>query len=295
MATKSPKAARQLSGAVQTVRILLRPKNRGPVLTVIVVVGTIAGLIVAWNKWGAPTTKSPEYVVTPDKIVVTPQPTWIHADVKSAVVQTANLGRLDLRDVKLVEEVSRAFALHAWVAKVRRVQKRFPAQVLVELEYRRPVAAVEVVSQGQPGLLFVDAEGVLLPSEDFTSSQSQDYLRISVGSMNPAGLYGEPWGDEEQRVAGAARIAAAWGERFSAAGLYRIVAAEGISGQVSYELRTAGETRVIWGAAPGSESSAEPSAEQKIAALLEYIADKGPLDRASGEPLIDLRTLAAGR
>jgi hypothetical protein len=293
MATKAPKAARQLSSGVQTVRMLLRPQVRGPALTALVVLAAIVGVNMAWHEWGAPATLSAEYVVTPDKIAITPLPAWIHADVKAEVVQAANLNRLDLRDAKLVEEVSRAFALHAWVAKVCRVEKQFPAQVHVELEYRRPVAAVEVTDRGQPGLLFVDAQGVLLPSADFASNQGKDYLRIAVGSGSPAG-YGMPWGDEDQRVAGAARIAAAWGDRFQAAGLYRIVAAAA-SGQLTYELRTPGETRVVWGAAPGRESAAEPSAEQMIAALLAYIADKGPLDRPTGERLIDLRKLAAGR
>jgi hypothetical protein len=292
MATKSPKAPRQIPGAVRAVRLLLRPQHRGLVLAAAVVLAAIAGFIVAWNQWGAPSTDSPEYAVTPEKIVVTPQPAWIHADVKAQVVQAANLSRLDLRDRTLVEEVSRAFALHAWVAKVRRVEKRFPAQVLVDLDYRRPVAAVEITSQGKPGLLFVDAEGVLLPSDDFAQNQAKDYLRIAAGNSTPAGVYGAPWGGEGERVAAAARIAAAWGDRFQSAGLYRIVASEGAAGQVTFELRTPGETRVIWGAAPGRETTAEPSAEQKIAALLDYISDKGPLDRADGERLLDVRKLA---
>jgi hypothetical protein len=274
--------------------MLLRPQVRGPVLTALVMLAAIVGVNRAWQEWGAPATLSHDYVVTPDRIAITPLPTWIHADVKAEVVQAANLNRLELRDAKLVEEVSRAFALHAWVAKVGRVEKRFPAQVHVELEYRRPVAAVEVTDRGKPGLLFVDDQGVLLPSADFASNQGQDYLRIAVGNSSPAG-YGMPWGDDGQRVAGAARIAAAWGDRFHAADLYRIVVNEDAGGQLTYELRTPGETRVVWGAAPGREATAEPSAEQKIAALLAHIADKGPLDRPAGDRLIDLRKLAAGR
>jgi hypothetical protein len=95
-------------------------------------------------------------------------------------------------------------------------------------------------------------------------------------------------------VAGAARIAAAWGDRFHRADLVRIVAAETIGGQREFELRTAGQTRVVWGASPGRESASEPTAEQKISALLDYIADKGPLDRDGGERLIDLRKLSSG-
>ena len=51
--------------------------------------------------------------------------------------------------------------------------------------------------------------------------------------------------------------------------------------------------RVIWGPAPGSESAREPSAEQKIAALEQYVHDKGPLERDGGPPLLDLRELAS--
>jgi hypothetical protein len=293
MGSKPPKPARQLSTGVQWLRIALRPQNRGPILAALVIVAAIAGLTVAWNKWGAPTTKSAEYVVTPDKIDVTPQPAWIHADVKADVVQVGKLTQLNLRDPQLVEEVARAFALHAWVAKVVRVTKEFPARVNVELEYRRPIAAVEITSQGQPGLLFVDAEGVLLPSEDFAQSQAKDFLRIAAGSSTPASVYGAPWGDE--RIAGAARVAQLWGDRFRQPGLVRMVAVEQPGGQIIYELRTAGETRVIWGPAPGREAAAEPAAEQKIAALLDYIADKGPLDRENGERLVDLRKLAGVR
>jgi hypothetical protein len=272
-------------------RILWRPQNRGPVLAAAVIVLSIVGLMIAWNRWGAPTTRGPEYVVTADKIKATPQPAWIHVDVKAEVVRAGNLSRLDLRDRHLVEQVSQAFALHAWIAKVVRVEKRFPAEVEVTVEYRRPVAAVELTPDGKRELLFVDGEGILLPSRDFAANQALDYLRISGIHSTPAGVYGSPWGDDS--VAGAARIASVWGDRFKKAGLYRILPSESASGQLSYELRTPGETRVLWGPTPGHEASSEPSAEQKIAALLDHIADKGALDRDGGERLIDLRTLAA--
>ena len=291
MGSTKPKPARPLPRAVQLTRILLRPQNRGPVLATVVVLGSIAGLVVGWQRWGAPATKAAEYLVTPDKIVISPRPAWIHADVKAEVVRAASLTRLDLRSPDLVEQVSRAFALHAWVAQVVRVQKQFPARVEVELEYRRPVAAVEITSGGAAGLLFIDQESVLLPSADFAQNQAQKFLRIAAGDSAPVGVYGSPWGD--QRIAGAARIAAAWGDRFLQAGLYRIVAAERM-GEVTYELRTQSEIRVIWGTAPGHETTAEPTPEQKIVALLAHITDKGPLDRSGGERLLDLRTLAAG-
>jgi hypothetical protein len=287
MSAKQPKAARSVPRAVQLARILVRPQYRGPLLAACVLLLATIGFAVAWNRWGAPATRGPDYVVTPDRISLTPQPAWIHANVKAEVVRSGSLSRLDLREPKLVEHIAEAFALHAWVAKVVRVEKRYPAQVTVEVEYRRPVAAVEITLGGRPELLFVDAAGILLPSADFAQNQAGDYLRIAGISGGPAGVYGAPWGDE--RVAGAARIAAAIGPRFKDAGLYRILPAQMSGGQITYELRTAGDTRVIWGAVPGRETASEPSAEQKLAALATLISDKGPLDRPGGERLIDLR------
>ena len=287
MIAKQPKAARSVPRAVQLARILARPQYRGPLLAGGVLLCAIVGFAVAWNRWGEPATKGPDYVVTPDRISLTPQPAWIHANVKAEVVRAGGLSRLDLREPKLVEQVAEAFALHAWVAKVVRVEKRFPAHVAVEVEYRRPVAAVEITLGGRRQLLFVDADSILLPSADFAQNQAGDYLRIAGVSGGPAGVYGAPWGDE--RVAGAARIAAAIGPRFKDAGLYRILPAEQSGGHITYELRTAGDTRVIWGAPPGREGAQEPSPEQKFAVLMTLIADKGPLDRPGGERLIDLR------
>ncbi|MDX1948706.1 MAG: hypothetical protein SFU86_25180 [Pirellulaceae bacterium] len=289
MGATKPKPARPLPRVVQISRILLRPHNRGPVLAAVIVLASIAGLVYAWQRWGVPATRSAEYVITADKVVVTPPPAWIHADVRSEVLRAASFDRLDLRSPDLVEKLARAFALHAWVARVVRVQKEYPARVSVELEYRRPVAAVEITTRGEAGLLFIDAEGVLLPSPDFAQNQAHGLLRIAAGESTPTGVYGSPWGDP--RVAGAAQIAAAWGERFRPLGLYRIVATQRMRGEIRYELRTADEARVIWGSAPGHEADGEPAAESKIAALIAHVAEKGPLDRIARETPLDLRTI----
>jgi hypothetical protein len=295
MASKnSPKAppAKAPSERLRWLRMLARPQYRGPVLALVVVVSACIGLAFAWQRWGVPATAGADYRISLAAIRATPQPEWIHADMRAEVVRTGNLEGLSLRDPQLTEQVARAFALHPWVARVVRVEKRYPAAIDVRLEYRRPVAAVEIVHRAEGKLLYVDAEGILLPTEDFSTNQVKDFLRIASGGSLPAGLYGSPWGDE--RIAGAARIAALWNDRYREAGLYRIVANLTTSGEIEYELRTSGLTRIVWGAAPGRETSREPSPEQKIKALLAHVADKGPLDRPEGDRVIDLRKLAAG-
>lgn len=290
MGTSKPKTPRPSPAAARAVGALLRPQNRGLVLCGVILVAAIAAAAYGWQRWGRPAMQATEYVVTPEQISVTPRPDWIRADVKAEVLRSAAVTRLSLRDAKLVEHIASAFALHPWVAKVVRVEKRYPAAVLVELEYRRPVAAVEVADRGEAGLVFIDERSVLLPSADFAPAEGKNYLRIVGSSEKTASVYGVPWGNE--RIAGAARLAAMWGERWQPLGLYRIDSVQTPSGEVLYELETRRGVRVIWGPLPGAESTRDVSAEQKIAALEHFIADKGPLERDGGPAVVDLRELA---
>jgi hypothetical protein len=293
MGTSKSKSGGTLGRGVQVIRILWRPHNRGLVLTAIVVLVAVGLALYAWRRWGEPATHSSEYVVTPERILVTPQPTWIHTNVKGEVVRSLGGARLDLLDRELVEQVAEAFALHPWVAKVVRVEKRFPAQVNVDLEYRRPVIVVKIDAPGEQGLLFLDEESVLLPSADFAPSQAKGYLRIMAAGETPTSVYGTPWGSE--RILGAARVAAAWGNRWQALGLYWIVAARQSGGELMYELRTQDDqVRVVWGLSPGHESTEEASVLQKIKALEQYVHEKGPLDKSGASAVIDLRELTGG-
>jgi hypothetical protein len=291
MAASKSKSSRSLASAAGFVGLLLRPQNRGIVLAGLVVAAAISSALYAWRRWGEPSMQSPDYVVTPERIMLNPQPAWIHSNVKADVVRSAKLSRLNLRDRRLVQQIAEAFALHPWVAKVTRVEKRFPAQVNVELEYRRPVLVVKLDMADEKGLLFLDEEGVLLPTGDFAAGQARDYLRIMAAGETPAGVYGTPWGSE--RLAAAARLAAAWENRWQPLGLYWIVAARGRSGNLAFELRTLDDkVRVVWGAVSGHESASEPTTRQKIAALEQYVHDKGPLDKAAAGTTIDLAQLA---
>jgi hypothetical protein len=291
MGASKPRPAGGFRTALSVARIMLRPQYRGLVLTGAVVAAAIGGSLYSWQRWGERAMGGVEYVVTPERITITPQPTWIHTSVKAEVLRSAAAERLDLRDRKLVEHLAQAFALHPWVAKVIRVEKRYPAEVAVELQYRQPVLVVKINAPDDQGLLFLDEESVLLPSADFAPSQARDFLRISAAGETPASIYGTAWGS--QRVAGAARVAAAWGKRWQPLGLYWLVASRPASGELLYELRTQDErVRVVWGVATGSESSSEPTAKEKIAALERYLHDKGPLSREGGTAVIDLRELA---
>jgi hypothetical protein len=171
------------------------------------------------------------------------------------------------------------------VERVVRVTKFFPARVQVELDYRRPVAMVEVEFQGQAGLLPVDRFGVLLPPKDFTAGDAKSLPRIRMDKTFPAGSVGSPWGDE--RVSGACRIAELLVDSWSNSPLFCIVAlplAPGAtSAEARYELATRGERRLVWGRAPGKELAGELSPNLKVEKLWSAL-------RSPGKETIDLST-----
>ncbi len=260
----------------------------GAIVTAIVV----AAIVVGWRRLGPTVLGKPEFVITLDKIEVSPQPSWIQTDVKAKVYRDGSFDELSLHDRDVVEKIADAFAVHSWVAEVTKVRK-FHGKLFVDLRFRRPVAMVEVTSNGEPGLVPVDATGVILPTADFSLNQTRDFLRISIPEVNSYGIDGTIWDDI--RVVEAAAIADAWDTNWTKAGLYRVVATESrggrrSNGETDYELRTREGARVIWGRGLGQERAGEASASQKIAQALDYVTEHGPLDDTPGKMILDVRT-----
>ncbi|HEY5315185.1 MAG TPA: hypothetical protein VIK18_21820, partial [Pirellulales bacterium] len=120
----------------------------------------VCGIVVGLGLWLTYRTveprivASPHYNLDPRSMTVTPQPAWIHSDVKAEVLRDGSLDHaLNLLDESLLERVAKAFALHPWVAQVTSVRKRSGPELEVQLIYRRPACMVEV-----PGGLYpVDA------------------------------------------------------------------------------------------------------------------------------------------
>jgi hypothetical protein len=263
------------------------------------VIGLLALVAVAclvWQWWGGSFVQRPEYLLAAEQLEVTPQPDWIHADVKAEVIRDGMLANTNMLDADVTVKVARAFELHAWVAHVRRVSKHYPGQVRVELDYRRPVAMVEVYAADKRWLLPVDDQGVLLPGEDFSRKQAQDYPRIATGNVAATGPVGTRW--EDARIIAGVRIAVALRECWKPLHLYRIALRQSADltpyqGGLEFELQTRGNRRITWGHAPGDEVPGEASASQKIAALVQHVQQHGPLDGDSNATDLDLRAGSA--
>jgi hypothetical protein len=188
-------------------------------LALLVLIGLfLGGWYYTWQYVKDRVLTSPERGVGPEQMEVTQRPPWIRSDVRDEVFRLLrSSGPLNILDDALVQRVKNAFASHPWVARVRSVGKQSPAIVKVEVDYRQPVCAVAVPN----GLLLVDAEGVLLPSGDFTPSEAGRYPRLVGVDRPPDGPAGRRWNDA--RVIGGAEIAAALGPVWNGLKLQRIV------------------------------------------------------------------------
>jgi hypothetical protein len=268
-------------------RLYFSPEGRPRVW--LAYLGLIAALafggVVAWHKASPLIVVSQDYLLTPDKVTLSPPPpAWIRSDVRGEALRT---GRLDtpqsLLSQDLAQRAFQAFSVHPWIAKVLRVAKGHPAWMQVEVEYRRPVAMVQVGDN----LLPVAADAVLLPHEDFSPVDARGYPRIEGIDNLPAGSPGAPWGDA--RVLGAAQIAAAVGDRWKPLNLERIRPARSHEpSSLLFEVLTPGETQILWGRPPSLASASEPSVTRKLELLEKYVADHGPLDNAGPSVVFDL-------
>ncbi len=248
-----------------------------------------------WREVGEQVLSSDDYIVSAEDLDITALPPWIHTDIAAQAfecLQTSG-GRLSIMDDDAVERVAKAFSLHPWVKRVLRVSKHHPARIRVELEYRRPACMVMVkAADGSDGLCPVDTQGVYLPTADFSSPEARRYPWLTgFHTTAPAGGAGHHWGDE--RVVGAAEIAAAFLEDWTKLGLERIepVVPErsAYQGVYDYLLFTRGGTKIIWGRPPGSELPSEAAAADKIARLKEFAEVRGSLDGSQPRLPIDVR------
>jgi hypothetical protein len=303
-------------------RHLLRPLtggSRGLFVAVALAVLMIVAAYMGWAKWGPTISSRDRFVLTVESLEIPRQPAWIPADIKAEVMRDGSLTGLSVLDPELTSQVARAFELNTWVSRVNRVVKRpgkEAPRVIIELDYRRPVVMVKT----RNGFWPVDSEGVLLPPDDFSPSQTRSYLRVVTDNWQPAGPVGTPYGDSG--INGAARIATAIDGIWADAGLQWIVVRKELPVDASqathstYLLYPIGNApgiartnsnapqamlasdsassepilEVRWGHAPGLESPGEATCTQKITRLEQFVQDYGPLHEQTGVRVIDLRS-----
>jgi hypothetical protein len=231
-----------------------------------VVAAAAAGGWYAWSRHGADARAHPDAVLHPDAIELRGAAPWIRGDIRAEALRDASLdGGLPLDDADLAERLRRAFARHPWVREVVSVAIRAPAAATVEIRCREPVAMVRV----RGGLYAVDAEGRVLPSEDFTPESAAAYPTIAHVQSTPQGAAGTRWVDP--LVVEGAAVAAAVGPEWPRLGV-RDLRPAGSAAGISWDLVGDGARVIRFGFAPGRERPGEPSAAAKVARLRDLVA-----------------------
>lgn len=252
-------------------------------------------VIITWPylpAWAPDLSHDPAYQLTVDELRLPAAHEWIPAEFAARLLERAGAtpGRpLSLLRDGLAERIARELELDPWVQSVERVQQHRDGTVTVELTFRRPVLMVSTPR----GMYAVDAAGVLLPPEDFAAEDIRRFPLARGVSVLPRVGAGQVW--EHPGVRGAARLAVLLAPKgddtdpWRALGLQAILTpTEPVGGALTYELLTAGDSRIVWGRAPG-EDALEPPPEQKLARLVYYRETCGGFETASGPQRIDIR------
>ena len=234
----------------------------------VIVITTIFAGRMAWEQQRERVVRNADSLLTADRIEVIGVPPWITTDLKWQALRNASLDMpLPLDAPDLERQLARAFDMHPWVSRVEGVETSHPAAAIVRVVCREPVAMVRV----EGGLLAVDQETILLPSDDFTAESAAKYPVVDGVSTSPRGPVGSPWGDPT--VGEAVNLITTLAPEAVTFGLIecRRVPKEGTAGNW-WELVGSDELVVLFGSAPGKAVSGEPSAAQKIVRLGKLVA-----------------------
>ena len=229
----------------------------------VIVFGAIFAGRVAWEQYREGFVRNEDSLLTADRIEVIGIPPWITTDLKWQALRNASLDMpLPLDAPDLERQLARAFDMHPWVSQVEQVETSHPAAAVIRVICREPVAMVRV----EGGLLAVDRETILLPSDDFTAESAATYPVVGGVSTSPRGPVGSPWGDPA--VSEAVSLITTLAPEADTFGLVecRRVSKENAAGYW-WELVGSDHLVVLFGSAPGKASPGEPSAAEKIARL----------------------------
>jgi hypothetical protein len=149
-------------------------------------------------------------------------PGWIKGG-REELLEEVRGGRDDLEsfsmlDLKL-DALLTDFRRNPWIARADRATTANPKRVTVYLEYREPVAVVQIVQSDQRKRYPIDRGGIVLPGESLDLDHSGDLTKILVSIPLGEPRPGIEWPGEaaegRSRVILAARLAGFFKERLA--------------------------------------------------------------------------------
>ena len=166
---KRKDSKRKPAKAAVKVKAPSNPRRRsGPVRAVAVTVGAVILLAGAVYVLRGNLLSSPPYSKVLARVQLTGPPKWMPPDIAHGVladVQSAAAGRA-VFDEDLARDVYLQAAANPWIARVGLVRKHGDGTVLVEADYRRPLALVRAPQTVGDRPVVVSADAVVLPLPD---------------------------------------------------------------------------------------------------------------------------------
>jgi hypothetical protein len=241
----------------------------------------LAAVIVLWGLRAARQRvgQMPRYRVYPSRFKAK-APEWCAKEL--AAVEFPH-DSYSIFDPALTREVAEAYAKCPWVGNVVRVEKRFPNELRVELELRRPAAFVRLPDAFHA----IDAHAILLPLGYHRWDHANKPLPTVFGVKSDPPPAGTRWAD--CRVVAAASVLSTLAKDPAVVKHVHIIDVANLGGDIDplrseILLFTRQQVRINWGRPPDTRKFGEPPAHEKLARLRRFLSQ--PLSRTAS---IDLR------
>ncbi|TWT58631.1 Cell division protein FtsQ [Thalassoglobus neptunius] len=278
--------------------IVLRKFVFRPVTLLVVAIGLVSAVLAPRVPAMLPDlSQLEEYQFPLDEMRVNAPNEWVPPTlIDDVLAQSSLTENVSLLDSNLCREVSEALAGHPWIRKAQLVRLTNEPAIQALIDYREPVAFVRTPTD----IYAIDVEGVILPREDFTED---DYARFPwiLNAVDPESAEaGDVW-------PGSAMVAAAtiaeiltpkhnmevYWNHFQLRGIILPPNSRDLQpDEMIFELLTVGGSRVVWGKPIGFDDL-EPTAEQKLGRMEQYIERFGDFDSPNGPYRIDIRLFDA--
>lgn len=264
-----------------------------PKAAILSMVGPMALLLagyLGWRFYGAKALDTAYYAVKQENIHISDRPNWLRTEVLSSIVEEvyeqSGLGRMSLLDDQTNAVIAKAFDSHPWIKKTHRVHRMAGGQIMINAEFRQPLAMVHCDAQvdasagtmDHESFLPVDSEGVLLPTKDFSQEDIPSYMLIYAQNIRASDYPHVGMILADPQVQDAILLCRFLGP-VKAQGLAKLSSIyvypnpAGEKSRWKLEITTKDGPRIMWGSAPTREGNTEPTANTKLKRLVDLIGD----------------------
>ncbi|MFA5794445.1 MAG: hypothetical protein WC980_05185 [Candidatus Brocadiia bacterium] len=251
-------------------------------LHIIALVGISFLLLLVHRKAYESYSNDERFRINLDVLQVMANPEWLtgtelEPPVKSSLTLNVNTS---IFDKSIVSRIRSHYEANPWVARVDSIEKRYPNEIAVKLEIRKPLVAVEVKrTKNRSYYYLVDEQSVRLPGEYAKLPELPVTLPIIVGVNTAPPAAGIRWND---RGLNDALAVAATMENYQ---LYAKLDIGQIDVSNSGGRRNPKESEITlwtkdkiaiqWGRAPNTDKYGELSVEEKVKNL-NYVLSIAP-------------------